>query len=181
MRIIAGKYKGKILNNFSLNTTRPTSDIVRSSLFNIIGEKVKDSTFLDLFGGTGACGIEAYSRGAKQVTIVDINNDSINLINKNIRLLKENNIIVIKKDYDIFLHQCKEDNRTFDIIFIDPPYKSDFGEKSINYIINNNLINKNGLIIWEHDKDKLNILDVFCDLNYRTKKYGIKYLAIFEI
>ena len=82
MRIIAGKYKGKILNSFKLDTTRPTSDMVRSSLFNIIGEKIIDSDFLDLFGGTGACGIEADSRNAKKVTIVDNNIESINLINK---------------------------------------------------------------------------------------------------
>ena len=180
MRIIAGKYKGKILNSFKLDTTRPTSDIVRSSLFNIIGDKIIGSKFLDLFGGTGACGIEADSRGASQVTIVDNNNESINLINKNIKLVKSDRINVVKQDYDKFLKICKENSYVFDIIFIDPPYKSNFGENSIDYILQNNILSKNGLIIWEHDKDKLNLLMQYDRFNVRTKKYGIKYLTIFE-
>lgn len=181
MRIIAGKYKGKILNSFKLDTTRPTSDIVRSSLFNIIGDKIVDSDFLDLFGGTGACGIEADSRSAKKVTIVDNNIESINLINKNIKLVKSNIINVIRQDYDKYLSYCKDNKIKYDIIFIDPPYKSIFGENSLDYILNNNLVNDNGLIIWEHDKDKLQLLDKYANFNIRTKKYGIKYLTIFEI
>ena len=180
MRIIAGKYKGKILNSFKLDTTRPTSDMVRSSLFNIIGEKIIDSDFLDLFGGTGACGIEADSRGAKKVTIVDHHIESINLINKNIKLVKSGNINVVNQDYDKFLSYCKDSKLKFDIIFIDPPYKSNFGEISIDYILDNHLVKDDGLIIWEHDKEKLQILDKYANFNIRTKKYGIKYLTIFE-
>lgn len=175
MRIISGKNKGKVLNGFKLETTRPTSDLVKQALFNIISFKIENSVFLDLFGGTGACGIEAISRGAKQVVFVDNNKESVNLINSNLKLINAKNYTVLSKNYDLALNQLKEEKVCFDIIFIDPPYKSDFAEKSINFIINNNLLNEDGLIVWEHDKDKLAMIDnAGC---FKTKKYGIKYLS----
>lgn len=175
MRIIAGKNKGKILKTFKLDTTRPTSDLVKQALFNIIYFKVEDGIFLDLFGGTGACGIEAISRGAKQVIFVDNNKESVNLINSNAKLINATNYQILNNNYEDALKKFKDANMSFDIIFIDPPYKSNFAEKSVNYIINNNLLNQNGLLVWEHDKDKLDMIDsANC---FKTKKYGIKYLS----
>lgn len=175
MRIIAGKHKGKVLNEFKLDTTRPTSDLVKQALFNIISYKIEDSVFLDLFGGTGACGLEAISRGSKLVYCVDNNSLSINLIKSNASLIKSTNFNIFKMDYLQALEYFKQNNISFDIIFLDPPYKTDFAEKSINYILKNNLLKDNGLLCWEHDKDKLLVKEKlgFC----KTKKYGIKFLS----
>ena len=84
MRIIAGKFKGKVLKEFNLDSTRPTSDLVRGALFNAVGTKIENSIFLDLFSGTGAVGIEALSRGAKECYFVDSNKSAIKIITKNI-------------------------------------------------------------------------------------------------
>ena len=181
MRIIAGKYKGKKLNSFELSTTRPTSDMVRSSLFNILGDKIKDCTFLDLFAGTGACSIEAISRGAKFVNIVDSNKLSNKLINKNLSLINDNNYKVFNLDYLDFLTKCKKDNCKFDIIFIDPPYATNFGEIAVEFILSNNILNDDGTIVWEHDKTKLQLVENWKDVLVRTKKYGIKYLTVINI
>ena len=176
MRIIAGKNKGKVLAEFKLDSTRPTSDLVKGALFNIIGEKVFDCEFLDLFGGTGAISCEAVSRGAKNVVVTDNNYESIKLINKNLKSINANNVKVINSSFLDALKQLKRQNKTFDIVFLDPPYKTDFAEQAVRFILDNNLINENGLLIWEHDKEKLEIINSLG--NFKTKKYGKKYLSI---
>ena len=102
MRVIAGTYRGKILKEFSLSSTKPTLDRVKESLFSSIQFDVIGARVLDLFAGTGALGIEAISRGAKYVDFVDTNTDAINIINQNLQGIKgEYN--VTKSDYLQFL------------------------------------------------------------------------------
>ena len=172
MRIIAGKNKGKILAEFKLDSTRPTSDLVKGAMFNMIGDRILDCNFLDLFGGTGSISCEAISRGANFVTTVDNNAESIKIINKNLSSINASNVKVLKVNFLEALEQFKQSNFKFDIIFIDPPYKTDFAEKSIEFIINHNLLNESGMLIWEHDEDKLKLLDEYG--NFTTKKYGKK-------
>ena len=83
MRIVAGKYRGIVLNTFDLDNIRPTTDKVREAIFSKIQFNIIDTIWLDLFGGTGACGLESLSRGAKRVVVADDNIDSIKLIEKN--------------------------------------------------------------------------------------------------
>lgn len=172
MRIISGKFKGKVLKEFELPTTRPTSDLVRGALFNIIGSKIVDSTFLDLFSGTGAVGIEALSRGAKQVYFVDSNSESINLIKKNLSLVNCRNYQIFNFDFLEALKNLSNQYIKLDIIFIDPPYLSTFAEQALKLILKLNILNDNGLIFWEHDKEKLPLLN-----NFKTKKYGKKFIT----
>ena len=84
MRIVGGKYRSRVLTSFAGEDVRPTSDMVRESLFNILQGKIAGKTFLDLFCGTGAVGIEALSRGANKVTFNDLSKDSIALTKKNL-------------------------------------------------------------------------------------------------
>lgn len=177
MRITAGKNKGKILNSFELETTRPTSDLVKQAMFNIIGYKINNCSFLDLFGGTGAIACEAISRGAEKVVVVDNNKESIKIINKNLQLIKANNATVINDDFLNVLSKLNKENMKFDIIFLDPPYKSNCAEQSVNFILENNILNSNGMLIWEHSVDKL--LNVEKYKIFKTKKYGIKFLSYF--
>lgn len=176
MRIIAGKYKGKKLVEFDLNTTRPTSDMIREALFDKIGYKVFDANFLDLFAGTGACGIEAISRSAKQVFFVDANKQAISIIKKNLQSIGKNDAVVLQSDYILATKQFAKQNLQFDIVFLDPPYASEFAENAISQLFENNLLAPDFLIVWEHDKTKNNYVERKYP-NATTKKYGDKFLT----
>ena len=151
MRIIAGKHKGLNLKSFDFDGTRPTSDKVREAVFSKIQFNIMDSKCLDLFGGTGAVSLELLSRGASSVTVCDNNVKSIALIKENSQKAKENPTI-LKMDYKMALSKLKEDGERFDIIFLDPPYKSDFGNKSIKIIFDNDLLSDDGILIYECEK-----------------------------
>lgn len=179
MRIITGKYKGKKLAQFNYDNIRPTSDNVKEAIFNTLQYNLEGSVFLDLFGGTGNVGFEALSRGAESVYICDNNKNSIALINKN-NAMFNNGAIVIMQDYIKALQKFASQNITFDYIFIDPPYKTDLGEITIQQIYNLNLLNPQGIIIFEHHKDKKYELPSFCTL-LNSKKYGIKVVEYLEI
>ena len=167
MRVVAGKYRGKKLKEFELDSTRPTTDRVKESIFNLIQFDVSDAVVLDLFAGTGALGIEALSRGARKIYFVDGNKKAINLITENLKGL-DGEFKVENKDYVTFLNSI---NEKFDIILLDPPYKTDFGVKAIEILIKRNLLNENSIIIFETSDEK----DVNLDLDgfdIKRKKYG---------
>ena len=134
MRIISGTARGTKLFTLEGQTTRPTLDRVKESIFNIIQNQIINSNFLDVFSGSGAIGLEAASRGAKKVILCDKSKDAINIINKNIEKthLKEK-IELYNLDYETLLkNKIKE---KMDIIYIDPPYNSNFAIKTVEYII----------------------------------------------
>lgn len=172
MRIIGGKHKGKKLSGFNLEHIRPTSDIVKEAIFNSLQTVVSGSVFLDLFGGTGSVGLEAYSRGAQSVYICDKNADSIKLIKKNNQLLN-GQAKIIAADYEKAIQHFAKNNICFDIIFIDPPYLTNHGEKAIALIYKNAILSKGGVIVFEHHKSKNYELPNYCAL-ISEKKYGIK-------
>lgn len=174
MRIIAGKFRGRVLKSFNLPNTRPTTDLVRESLFNIINYKMEGCSFLDMFGGTGAISFEAESRGAKRVVCIEKNFKSFNLIKENAKSLNSN-IELFCTDFNVALRKLS--GQAFDIIFLDPPYKTDYAEECIDEILKMKLIKKNGILIWEHDEDKLKS-NYLTELNAVTKKYGSKYLSL---
>lgn len=180
MRIIAGKYKGKKLAEFELGSTRPTADMVREALFDKIGFYVEDGVFLDLFAGTGAVGLEAASRGAEAVYFVDKSKEAVSLIKKNISVISSNNLQVYNSDFGIALEQFCEQNLEFDIIFLDPPYATDFAEAAIEKIKELKLLKSDGIIVWEHDILK----NKFIEHNFKnceTKKYGKKFLTYIKL
>lgn len=178
MRIIAGKYKFKKLHDFNVSSTRPTSDRTREALFSILQNNVKDSVCLDLFAGTGALGLEALSRGASFCYFVEHNIDIYKIMVKNFQECNadKNSLKALRSDYLKALKGYKNKNIKFDIIFIDPPYKTNFAETSINFILDNNLLNENGIIVWEHDETKLKELSNYNILTH--KEYGITYISI---
>ena len=119
MCIISGKYKGKKLNGFNIEGTRPTMDRVKESLFGMIQTYIPDSIVLDLFAGSGALGLEAVSNGAKECYLIDNNIEAIKTIKENSQNFEEQ-LNIIHIDYKKFL---KTTDKKFDIIFLDPPYK----------------------------------------------------------
>lgn len=149
MRIISGKYRGKKLQEFDLSTTKPTLDRVKESIFNLIQFDVAGAVACDLFAGTGALGAECVSRGAEKVYLVDSNQKAIKIIQSNLKNM-EGNFKIVNTDYLDFLKTC---HTKFDLVLLDPPYKTDLGVKAIEYIVKNDMLNANGIIIFETSKE----------------------------
>ena len=173
MRIVAGIYRGRTLLSFADKGVRPTSDMARESLFNILQYRVNGASFLDLFAGTGAMGIEALSRGAKKVTFNDKSRDSVALVKKNLQKLSiTERVQVLNKD----ALEVLKSGEKFDIIYIDPPYSTDLGVKALELVAN--ALTDTGVAIFEDEKEfsgevqGLTITD--------RRKYGRVKLTFFE-
>ena len=151
MRIISGRAKGTNLYTLKGNNTRPTSDRAKEAVFNIIGSDIIDCKFLDLFAGSGAVGLEAASRGAKKVILADKSKDAINIIKRNVEKTHlEEKTQIYNLDYNkVVKTKIKEKQ---DYIFLDPPYESNLLYESISAILENNILEKDGIIIAETDK-----------------------------
>jgi len=178
MRVISGLYKGRVIEGFDIEGTRPTQDRVKESIFSTIQNYIDESVTLDLFSGSGNLGIEALSNGSKECYFVDNNKKAISVINDNIKKLDIKNATVINDDYKNALEYFKNNNIVFDLIFLDPPYKFEYIDEIVRYIIDNNLINNKGLIICEFEFD---IKKEYKELElYKEKKYGYKKVIIFK-
>ena len=146
MRVISGSARGRKLRDFNGEDIRPTSDMVKESIFNIVQFDIEGRRVLDLFAGTGQLGLEALSRGASSAVFVDSSQDSIRLIKDNIRICGFSEASsVYRRDGVGFLSYCD----VFDLIFIDPPYDTDLAEKALGRIIEFDKLNTNGIIIFE--------------------------------
>jgi 16S rRNA (guanine966-N2)-methyltransferase len=121
MRVIAGAHKGRRLVAPAGSATRPTSDRVREALFSILGDRVHDARVLDLFAGSGALGIEALSRGARQATFVDNAPAAVTVIRRNLEGVE--GAEVVRRDARAFLRTARENGRQYDLVFLDPPYR----------------------------------------------------------
>jgi 16S rRNA (guanine(966)-N(2))-methyltransferase RsmD len=174
MRIISGKHRGTKLFTLEGLNTRPTLDRVKEALFNILQVELQEATVLDLFSGSGALAIESLSRGAKKAYLCDNSKDAIAIINKNIaKTHTEENTVVLNKSYDKALVELAKLNIRFDVIFLDPPYLTNFAEEATSKIIEYNLLTKDGIIIIETDnKEKViknldsSIIKIYDERNY---------------
>lgn len=177
MKIISGKYKGRNIEGHNLDGTRPTMERVKESLFAIIQNYLDGAVVLDLFSGSGNLGIEALSEGASFAYLVDYNKKASDTIKRNLNTIGIKDAEVINLDYKKALNYLKD--KKIDLIFLDPPYKTSFIEKSIDLITKNNLLKEDGLIICESDSlDRI----VYND-NYKIikdKKYGDKWVVILK-
>lgn len=151
MRIIGGNLKAKKLYSARGKVIRPTSDRLRESIFNILAFHVKQAVVLDLFAGTGALGIEALSRGAKSALFVDIHNEALYVIKRNIKACKiENKSKIIRWDIIKNLNCIRSDKAAFDLIFIDPPYNKKFLEPTLHNLRKVGSVKKGACLIVEH-------------------------------
>lgn len=152
MRIISGKSRGSKLYTLEGDNTRPTLDRVKESLFNILQNKIKNSVVLDLFSGSGALALESLSRGAKKAFLCDKSHAAVEVIKKNIEKTHfEEETVVICNDYKKCL---KELNEKIDLIFIDPPYKLNIAVEAINIILEENILQEDGIIVLETDDEQ---------------------------
>ena len=179
MRVISGASRGKKLFSIEGNNTRPTLDRVKEALFNIIQSNIKDTFVLDLFAGTGALGIEALSRGAKKAIFCDNSKEAINVIKKNVEGTKnQDKAVIINKDFNELLIDLANKKLKFDLIFLDPPYKTDYVITALQKIIMSNLLSDNGIIIVETDdpKKEEEILKIENIKIFDKRKYGSVWL-----
>jgi len=153
MRIISGKARGTKLYTLEGENTRPTLDRVKESIFNIIQSQIEGAKILDLFAGSGAIGLEFLSRGAEKAVLCDNSKEAINIIKKNIeKTHMADQVQLINTNFESCLEKLK--NEQFDIIYLDPPYATDYIYKAIQNIIKLNIVTKESLIIIETDDEK---------------------------
>lgn len=176
MRIIGGKHRGRKLAEFSVGEIRPTADRTKEALFNILAPKVAGANVLDLFCGSGNLGLEAISRGAKCAHFNDLSKNSLGVLKKNISSCGEDSVCTVtNRDYSDFLKTTED---KFDIIFIDPPYKEDFGIKSLEIISKRNLLNDGGIAVYERDRAFEG--EIVGLEKYDERRYGKAYLTFFK-
>jgi 16S rRNA (guanine966-N2)-methyltransferase len=176
MRIIGGQFKGRKLTEFPGEEIRPTGDRVKESLFNILSLKLYGARVLDLFCGSGALGLESLSRGAAFAHFNDAAKTSLDILRKNLALVKADASLykITNQDY----MQCLSSCRPFDIIFIDPPYRMDFGVQALKTIAEKRLLNENGVIVYERDRHYQEDIPEGLAM-YDERKYGKTYLTFF--
>ena len=179
MRVVAGKYKGFILQSPKSNTSRPTDNKVKEAIFVMLYPFRNKFSALDLFSGTGQMGIEFLSRGAREVTFNERNSSTFSILNKNIEKVKASNVSVDRLDFKKALKKYRDCGSSFDYIFLDPPYEGDLVKQSVKLILEYELLTNEGIIITESDKE----LD-FSDMGELTlikeKSYGRKQVNIYK-
>ncbi len=184
MRIIAGRYRGRLLKSPPSLQTRPTSDRLRETLFNILAPRIEGARFLDLCAGSGAVGIEALSRGTTQVTFVDRSRKTCALIEANVKALKVDGHeieIVIAEASDFLRRRAMKKTQPFDIIFFDPPYASDY-ETVLNYVGTqaSQLLSKEGILVVEHFSKNVLKAEFGSLKRYRGIKQGESSLSFYQ-
>lgn len=154
MKIITGKFRGRTLR--APDNARPTLARVRSSLFSMISEYIdNESIVLDLFAGSGSLGIEAISRGAKRVYFVDNDRQSIETLKYNLRGIESALYKINHSEYAESLRVFASANTKFDVVFIDPPYKTGMGESAVDMVFRMDLLSEDGILVFESPDNKL--------------------------
>jgi 16S rRNA (guanine966-N2)-methyltransferase len=155
MRVIAGEHKGRRLKAVPGQNTRPTTDKVKESMFNIIGPYFEGGTALDLFAGTGSLGIEAISRGIEKAVFVDSDHKALSVIRENVDTLQlKPQTEIFKNDAKRALDALAARGTRFDVVFLDPPYKlTGLYEELITKMQSLELLNDRAVIIAEHTAD----------------------------
>jgi 16S rRNA (guanine966-N2)-methyltransferase len=148
MRVISGKARRHNLLSPSGLDVRPTTDRTKETLFNMLNMDVYNADFLDLFSGSGAIGIEALSRGAKQAVFVEHNSEALKCINKNLENTKLKDNALIHKT-EVVTGLKKLEGKKFDIIFMDPPYNKGYEERIVPLLQQYNLLDDDGIIVCE--------------------------------
>lgn len=150
MRVIAGTARRLLLKTIDGMDTRPTTDRIKETLFNMISHGLFDASFLDLFAGSGGIGIEALSRGAKEAVFVEKNSKAVSCIKDNLKHTHlEENANVLQMDVLMALSRLENAGKEFDYIFMDPPYNQEFERSVLQYLSDSKLLSDDGIIIVE--------------------------------
>jgi 16S rRNA (guanine966-N2)-methyltransferase len=182
MRVIAGQYRSRPLTAPPGDDTRPTSDRLRETLFNVIALQVAGSTFVDVYAGSGAVGIEALSRGARQVYFLESGKKAARTIRENLRSLSiSEGFEVMEREAAQSLRLLEAQGVSCEVIFVDPPYAHHGAyEQTLGFISQSELLAQGGMVIAEHDK-RHDPGDTFGALTrYRTLNQGDAVLSFYK-
>ena len=176
MRIISGSRRGKRLQALEGEQVRPTTDMVKESLFNILQFAVEGRRFLDLFAGSGQIALEALSRGAASAVLVDRSEAALKVIRRNVQATAfENEAKVVKADFASFL---RSERGRFDIAFLDPPYRTGILEKALPMTAER--MNDGGVIVCEHPVDE-EVLEAAGEFKkQKSYRYGKLMLTVYR-
>ena len=183
MRVIAGKYRSRVLKKPLKLRLRPTSDRLRETLFNVLGAAVEDSLFIDLFAGTGAIGIEAISRGARETIFIESHDAGTRLIRQNLETLGICvGVEVIKADAVRGLEALSARRLAADFVFLDPPYENeDDYLRVLEFLDASHLIAPHGLVIAEH-RESLELPERFVRMEcFRILEQGDVALSFYRL
>jgi 16S rRNA (guanine966-N2)-methyltransferase len=183
MRIVAGKFKGHALAGPSSFSTRPTSDRVRESLFNILAHGIEDfemegARVMDLFAGTGALGLEALSRGAKFCQFVEESAEARGVIRRNADQLGAIGQCKIWRRDATDLGPCAPQS-PFNLIFVDPPYSKGMGEKALQAVVEGSWLSARGILVLE-EAEKAVVGDVSSLTLINSRSYGDTQIRIYR-
>lgn len=182
MRIVSGSRKSIPLKALPGDTTRPTTDKVKESLFNILGQFLDGEHVLDLFAGSGGLGLEALSRGAEHTVFVEKNRKAVQVLEENIEKTKfKDEVTVLKMDARVAVQQLIDERKPFDLIFLDPPYAQTKLYSLGEDLIQGNILSPKGIIICEHPKDVSVDLFIPSAVCFRTEQYGSLAISFFEV
>lgn len=182
MRVVSGQCKGRPLKAVPGVSTRPTTDKVKESIFNIIGPYFEGGVALDLFAGSGGLGIEALSRGIERAVFVDREYKAVTTVRGNLQACNYlDRAEVYKNDSERALKALIKREMTFDLIFLDPPYKKQKLVDLLTVIADNNLITSNGIIVCEHSDDVELPEQISTLSKWRHENYGIISISIYSI
>lgn len=187
MRVIAGKYRGRPLLSLSGKDIRPTSDRLRETLFNVLTAgnpaALEGTVWMDLFAGTGAVGIEALSRGAKQVFFVENSPRAAKLIERNLKSLEiVEGYKILRDDLAGILWHLKREHVVADVVFLDPPYRMrEAYKQALTALADSSLVWAMSLVVAEHEK-QFDLADEFGSLRrIRKLVQGNNALSFFRI
>jgi len=177
MRIISGRFKGRYIK--TKEKMRPTEAKLRKALFDILADKILGSRFLELFCGTGSVGIEALSRGAREVLFVENDRQCIKILKENLASIPHTIYSIFRCDVFKAIETLSKDKRKFDIVFLDPPYYRNLAKKTLNQLAKYDILTLRGIIVIQHHKkDKL--AEKVGDLTVsRQEKYGDTILSFY--
>lgn len=184
MKIINGVFSGRHI--FMPSGIRPTQNILKKAVFDIIGQDLTGLSFLELFAGSGAIGFEALSCGASEVYFVEHNRQCKAVIDENMLLLKPSELgqkaYVLQQDAYATIKQFKRENKVFDIIFFDPPYGLKLAKKALKTLMSYDILAPRSFLIAQYDiKERMPIVEDTVHLKVvKDKVYGSSKLTIYQ-
>ncbi len=178
MRVIAGTARSVPLKSLEGLATRPTTDRVKTSLFNIIQFEIGGREALDLFAGSGALGIEALSRGARHAVFVDRNPEALQIVRENLSRTKLlGSAEIVQQESISYLKSCQ---KRFDLIFLDPPYAENLLENALKCISEIDILKSGGIIICERPSDKAELEELPGLLRSKDYRYGKTVITLYR-
>ena len=178
MRVVSGTARGVSLLSLEGLETRPTTDRVKESMFNVLQFELYGKRVLDLFAGSGALGIEALSRGAESATFVDQNPKALDIVGQNLKKTRlDGQAVLVRDGFESFL---KREKKPFDIVFLDPPYASDFAHRAVLMLLEQGLLSPRSVVVLEHDREQTETDALLSDYAKKTYRYGKTFVTFYR-